>query len=89
MYQVTVNLLPNILMTCFGDASVGFHKNMDSVTLSDNFKFNEEDTKVVWDNSGFTIGNINFSYMIKYNYKDIPILLEYLKSLNLVMPKFT
>jgi hypothetical protein len=34
---------------------------------------------------GFTIGEEEYSYNIQYPYKDMPILLEWLKSQNLIM----
>lgn len=42
-----------------------------------------------FDHDGFTINEEEYSYRIQYPYKDMPVLLEWLKKQNLLWPQGT
>ena len=47
------------------------------------------ETYATFAQDGFTIGEEEYSYRIQYPYKDMPVLLEWLKKQNLLFPQGT
>ena len=88
MYQIQLPLqtLP-ILITCNSEGRVGFSPQGIFKTLVD--AYDEANSKVaIFDMSGFSIDSIEYKYNVWYDYKAMPSLLEYLKKLEMEMPRF-
>lgn len=78
-FTVQLARLP-ITMFCRSDSKVALQP-------SNNFKY-FTDGVAQFDMTGFTIGDIQYSYGEYLDYKNIPSMLQWLQSLNMEMPSF-
>ena len=85
MWQVNIKLdhLP-INITCFSDSHVGFSYDYQFSPLIDTWYGKQ----TVIDMQGILVDDVQLKYNVKYNYKAMPALLDWLQSLKLEMPKF-
>jgi hypothetical protein len=87
--QVQLGSLP-IILVCLMTGEVAFVKRADFKTIID---LPETGLVAMWDNEGFSITDENkvahsFDYNVTYRFKDVPVMLQYLKQQNLEMPVF-
>lgn len=73
-----------VLLSHLGQGRVVFYKTAPMIAVVD---LNVEGTpRAIFDGNGFSIGEEDFSYGIAYDYKNLPMMLEWLIAQNLQWP---
>ncbi len=83
--QIPIGNLPVHLVCCGEDASVAFVRVANVGVI---FESNG-DKSSLFTNEAFCINDTEYEYNMRYHYKAIPEMLEWLQDQNLIMPTFT
>jgi len=83
-FQIPIGNSP-ISLTCFSDGTLGFTPVMVFTTMIEEYL---EGKLAMWDSLGFSLDGKQYNYNVKYAYKNLPDMLEYLQSLKMEMPQF-
>lgn len=73
-----------IILVCLSDGSIALAPRQQFATIIS--LANEKCREAIFDMSGFKIGDEEFMWSTRYYYKEIPVLLEWLKGQELVSP---